>query len=171
MNSHSAKLNGLRIAPRKVRLVADMVRGLSVNEAEARLSLARQRAAKPLLKLLKSAVAGARAKELDPDKLFISEIRVDQGQMLKRFMARAQGRGVQIQKKMSHVILGLGENPSQGRSRFTMPAKAKKKSKDEAPRPKTKRVKKAIKDEVEPEKKTEKTGFIKRSFGRKTGDA
>jgi large subunit ribosomal protein L22 len=174
MNSHTVKLNGLRLAPRKVRLVADLVRGLSVNEAEARLSLDRHRAAKPLLKLLRSAIAGARQKELDPDALFISEIRVDQGVMMKRFMARAQGRGVQIQKKSSHIILGLGENPSQGRARFTVPQPKKRKSSDEPKRPAPRPKKKPATEEKDPEKPVrpgKKEGIVKRTFGRKSGEA
>jgi large subunit ribosomal protein L22 len=145
---------------------------MSVNEAEARLSLDRHRAAKPLLKLLRSAMAGARQKELDPEALFISEIRVDQGVMMKRMMARAQGRGVQIQKKASHIILGLGENPSQGRPRFTVPHPKKRKAGEEAPRkvaPKAK--KKPAPEEAASDKLKEKSGFIKRSFSRKAGEA
>jgi large subunit ribosomal protein L22 len=170
MNSHTVKLNGLRLAPRKVRLVADLVRGMSVNEAEARLSLDRHRAAKPLLKLLRSAMAGARQKELDPEVLFISEIRVDQGIMMKRFMARAQGRGVQIQKKSSHIILGLGENPNQSRGRFTVPQSKKKASKEVKEKPVARKKAKPVKDEA-PKEKKEKAGVVKRTFSRKAGEA
>jgi large subunit ribosomal protein L22 len=157
------------MAPRKVRLIASVVRGMAVNEAEARLSIDRHRAAGPLLKLLRSAVNGALKKEMDPEKLFISEIRVDQGSMLKRYMPRAQGRGVMIQKKMSHIILGLGENPSQRPARFTMPVREKKKPADEGGRKKP--VKKAQPKDEKPEVKEPKTGFFKRSFGRKSGEA
>lgn len=169
MPQHTAKLNDLRIAPRKVRLVADLLRGLSVNEAEARLTVDRHRASKPLLKLLHSALAGARAKELNTEDLYVEVIRVDQGPMLKRYMARAQGRGVTIQKKTSHITLGLGANPSQGSGRFTMPEK-KKKSKSER---EEKRVRAPRKKEVaaeKPEKKPE-GGFFKRAFGRKSPSA
>ena len=90
MEKQIAKLNYLRMAPRKVRLVASLLRGLSVNEAEAQLILMRKRAAKPILKLLRSAVAGAKSKKgMDIDKLIVSSIMVDGGPMLKRYMARA----------------------------------------------------------------------------------
>ena len=87
MQQYTAKLNYLRIAPRKVRSVADLIRGMSVNDAEAQLLMVRRRPAQPLLKLLRSAVANAKNKQVNPDHLFIAEIRVDQGPMLKRIMA------------------------------------------------------------------------------------
>ncbi len=168
MTNHKAQLKNLQIAPRKVRLIADFIRGMSVNEAEARLLLDRHRASKPILKLLRSAVNGAEKKEMDPQTLFISEIRVDQGPMLKRYMPRAQGRGVVIQKKMSHVILGLGENPAQKPAQFIMPVKAKRSSEPEAKATQPKRAKKA--DSEAPTKK--ESGTTKRGiFRRKSGDA
>ena len=103
-----AKLNYLHIAPRKVRLVANALRGLSVNEAEAQLLFRPQRSSEPLLKLLRSAVANAKnSQKLNADKLVIEAIQVNQGPMLKRFMPRAMGRATPIHKKMSHVILVL----------------------------------------------------------------
>src|ERR1700734_2859952 len=111
MTEQTAKLNFLRIAPRKVRSVADLVRGLSVNDAEAQLLVQRRRPAKSLLKLLRSAVSNAKTnKQLNPDHLFIKEIRVDQGPMLKRILPRARGSASPIQKKMSHVTITLGVN-------------------------------------------------------------
>ena len=100
-----ATLRYLRIAPRKVRVVADLVRGLSVNDAEAQLIVERRRPAGPLLKLLRSAVAGAgNDRRLEPAKLYVKEIRVDKGPMLKRVLPRARGVATPIQKKMSHVL-------------------------------------------------------------------
>lgn len=111
MEKQIAKLNYLRMAPRKVRLVASLLRGLSVNEAEAQLILMRKRAAKPILKLLRSAVDGAKGKKgMNIDKLIVSSIMVDGGPMLKRYMPRAQGRMAEIQKKMSHITMTLVEN-------------------------------------------------------------
>ena len=99
------------MAPRKVRSVADLIKGLSVNEAEAQLMFLSRRAAKPILKLLRSAVASAKAKgKLNIEKLTIDSIRVDGGPMLKRYMPRAQGRMAEIQKKMSHITLTVAEN-------------------------------------------------------------
>ena len=110
MTTQTVKLNYLRMAPRKVRSVASLIRGLSVNEAEAQLLAQTRRPSKVILKLLRSAVASAKNKQMNVDHLFVQEIRVDQGPMLKRFLPRARGSASPIQKKMSHVILTLGVN-------------------------------------------------------------
>ena len=113
------KLNYLRMAPRKVRLVASLINGMSVNEAEAQLLFVTKRAAKPILKLLRSAVAAAKAKgKLNMEILKIESIRVDGGPMLKRYMARAQGSMAEIQKKMSHITLILAEDMKAKNSRY-----------------------------------------------------
>src|ERR1700734_1563666 len=108
MKTQTAKLNFLRIAPRKTRSVADLIRGLPVDQAEAQLLVQRRRPAKALLKLLRSAVANAKNNKLNADHLFVSEIRVDGGPMLKRSLPRARGSASPIQKKMSHVTITLG---------------------------------------------------------------
>ncbi len=101
-----AKLNYLRIAPRKVRLVADLIRGKSVKDAQALLNFSLKKAAFPLKKLLNSARENAKNNfHLDEDTLYISEIKVDEGPKLKRWRARARGRAAEIQKKSSHVTL------------------------------------------------------------------
>lgn len=167
---HTVHLRNLDIAPRKTRLVADAVRGLSVNEAEARLLMQSKRAAGPILKLLRSAKAGAAAKDLNPDSLYIQSIRVDQGQMLKRFMPRARGSASSIQKKMSHVILVLGEDPHAKPPRFTITAQKKaKKTGEERP---TRRRKTATEESPEREEKAsgrQNKGFFRRTFNRKSG--
>ena len=105
-----ASLKYLRIAPRKVRLVADLIRGLDVEEAKSLLSLERKRAAKSLLKLLNSAISNAKNNfHLSEDNLYIKTIRVDQGPTLKRYFPRAQGRATLIQKKTSHIFIELAE--------------------------------------------------------------
>lgn len=106
----AAKLRYLRQSPRKVRLVADALRGLTVAKAEAHLRFTSKAAAVPLLKLLISAVANAEHNfQLKKDNLFIKEIRVDQGPALKRWKPRAFGRASGIRKETTHVILILGE--------------------------------------------------------------
>lgn len=167
MKQQMAKLNYLHIAPRKVKLLADILKGLPVGEAEARLLLQSQRASGPLLKLLRSAVANAKNNQkLSGEKLFISGIRVDQGPMLKRVLPRAQGRATPIHKKMSHVTLIIEERPQAAPPRFTIipPPKKKKKA------PKESRVKKpkpTVASEEKPKPK-EKVGFFKKIFRRKT---
>jgi len=105
-----AKLNYLRIASRKVRLVADMIRRKKVEEAQIILGFAKKRGARPLLKLLNSALANAKNNfQLDMNNLYISKITVDEGPKLKRWMPRARGRASEIQKKTSHITLVLNE--------------------------------------------------------------
>src|SRR3989338_6284087 len=101
MKQQLAQLNYLKISRRKVRLIANTIRGLSIRDAEAQLLLRVQRSAKPLLKLLRSAVANARNNKLDAARLFISDIRVNPGPMLKRIFPPAQRPATPIHKKMS----------------------------------------------------------------------
>ncbi len=163
--TQTATLRYLHIAPRKVRLIADTLRGLSAHEAEAQLMLRVQRSAKPLLKLLQSAIANAKNNQkLDPNKLVISEIRVDQGPVLKRFLPRAQGRATPILKKMSHVTVTLSESTSR-KDRFTFAPKVKKsatKKSAEAKKPKI------SVEESQTNKGKEKGGFFKKMFQRKS---
>lgn len=112
-----AELNYLRISPRKVRLVSGLIRGLAVKDAETQLRFLPKRASLPLLKLLKSAVANAEHNfSIEKRGLVISEIRVDQGPVLKRFRARAFGRAAQILKRTSHVTLVLESKITKGAS-------------------------------------------------------
>ncbi len=105
-----ASLSFLRIAPRKVRIVADNVRGMPVGEALAMLKFTPQSAAKPLAKLLRSAVANAEQKggHVDVDALYVKTLTVDGGPKLRRFMARAMGRAFRVEKRTSHVYVELG---------------------------------------------------------------
>lgn len=103
-----AKLRHLRIAPRKVRLVVDLIRGKKVEEARVLLSFTTKKASQALLKLLNSAVANAKNNfQLDPAHLYISKITADEGPKYKRWMARARGQASPIQKKTSHITLVL----------------------------------------------------------------
>jgi large subunit ribosomal protein L22 len=105
-----ASLRFLRIAPRKVRLVADEVRGQKVGDALAMLKYTPQSAAQPLAKLLRSAVANAEQKggRVDVDALFVKTLTVDGGPKMRRFMPRAMGRAYRVEKKTSHVYVELG---------------------------------------------------------------
>ncbi|MDP2909466.1 MAG: 50S ribosomal protein L22 [bacterium] len=110
MAESKAKLSYLRIAPRKVRLVADMVRGKKVGEAGNILNFAVKRGAGPVLKLLHSAIANAENNlHLNKDNLYISKITVDEGPKFKRVMPRARGSASPIQKKTSHITIVLSE--------------------------------------------------------------
>lgn len=104
----TVKLNYLRIAPRKVRLAADLIRGKTVSEAEDLLKFMRKKAARALEKLLKSATATAGNDfKLERSNLYISKITVDEGPTLKRHRARGRGRIFSIFKRTSHIALTL----------------------------------------------------------------
>jgi large subunit ribosomal protein L22 len=106
----TAKLRYLRITPRKVRVVADLIRGKNVNQALAQLAYVEKRAAEPLAKLLRSAVANADQAgkgQVDVDQLRVKSLMVDQGPSLRRFMPRAMGRAFKVLKKTSHISLVL----------------------------------------------------------------
>lgn len=122
-----ATLNNLRISPRKVRLVTDLVRGLDINRATAQLQFLSKRSAKPVLKLLQSAQSNASNNfGIDKDNLFVKEIFVSQGRVLKRWMPRAFGRVSPVLKRTSHITLVLGEiDPTKAKkSTKTQDAKA-----------------------------------------------
>lgn len=105
-----AHLRYLRVAPRKVRLVADDVRGLPVQEALDLLTFARKSAAIDLSKLIRSAVANADRKGgIDVDNLVVKTVMVDQGPTIRRFLARARGSASRINKKTSHITVVLEE--------------------------------------------------------------
>ena len=181
MKQQITKLNNLHIAPRKVRLITDTLKGLPVQEAEAQLLMRPQRSSRPLLKLLRSAAANAQNNQkLERSKLFVSKILVNQGPMLKRFLPRAMGRATPIQKKSSHVILVLEEAKGAFSERFTITPPPKKEKKEKKPRRPgkagvsteasgiNKREKGKIEKEERIEKKREKVGFFKRLFRRKS---
>jgi large subunit ribosomal protein L22 len=105
-----AKLKFGRVAPRKARLVADLVRGKGAEEALNILTFTRKAAARTVIKLLKSAIANATQKKtVDIDRLIIKKITVDQGPTMKRFQPRALGRATMIRKRTSHILIVLDE--------------------------------------------------------------
>lgn len=100
----------IRISPRKVREVVDLIRGKKIGEAIAILKFTPKRAATAVEKVIKSAVANAEHnQELDRDALYVSEVFVDQGPTLKRFKPRAMGRADLIRKKTSHITVVVRE--------------------------------------------------------------
>jgi large subunit ribosomal protein L22 len=106
----SAKLSYLRIAPRKVRLLADLVRGKNVKEAQTVLGFTVKKGSLPILKLLNQAVNSAVNNfQLEPENLYIFKIAVDEGSKYKRWRPRAHGQAYEIQKKTSHITLVLEE--------------------------------------------------------------
>ncbi len=108
----TAKLSNYRQAPRKVRLIAGLVRGKSVDVALLELDHRAKRAAPQFAKLIKSALANAKALGMPVEALYVKEVRVDKGPVLKRSRPRAQGRAFPIHKHTSHIILTLAERAS-----------------------------------------------------------
>lgn len=103
-----ASITNSRHTPRKMRLVADLIKGKKVDEALSILSLAPKRAASTLLKLLKSAVANAKNQGVSVENLIIEKCSVDKGIVFKRFMPVARGSAHPILKRTSHIDLVLG---------------------------------------------------------------
>ena len=110
-----ARLSNYRVSPRKARLLADEIRGKGLEEALLILDLSTKRFARPMAKLLRSALANAQEKNdrdragIDIDNLVVSRVWVDQGPSMWRIRARAQGRASWIQRRTSHVDVILAE--------------------------------------------------------------
>lgn len=108
----SAIARNIRQSPRKVRLVASLIRGLGVSDALAQLSHTTKAARMPIEKLLHSAVANAENNfQKSREHLFVQEIRVDEAAVLRRWRPRAFGRAAPIRKAACHIIIGLSERP------------------------------------------------------------
>ena len=105
-----AHLRYVRISPRKVKIVCDLIRGKSIPQATALLLSTPKAASEPLLKLLNSAAANAENNHnMDPEKLYVSQVFANPGPIIKRIMPRAQGRAYRINKRTSHVTIAVAE--------------------------------------------------------------
>ena len=105
----TAKVTFVRIAPRKVQIVLDLIRNQPAEKAMEILKYTPKAACEVVSKLLKSAMANAENKDMDMSKLYVAECYVCQGPTLKRIRPRAQGRAFRINKKTSHITLVLKE--------------------------------------------------------------
>jgi len=106
-----AQLRNFRMSASKVRLVADIIRGKSAGDVKNILEFILRKVVMALKKLLDSAIANAENNyNLDPDTLFLKTVMVDEGQVMKRFVPRAQGRAAKILKRSSHVTIELAAN-------------------------------------------------------------
>jgi len=103
-----AVLKNYRQSPRKVRLIADLIRGKKVNKALALLEFVDKRAANPFAKVIRSAAANAKQAGNDVDALTIKKVTVDKGTTYKRFMPRARGSASPINRRNSHITVELG---------------------------------------------------------------
>ena len=105
-----AYLRYVRIAPRKVQIVCDLIRGKDAGAAMAILMQTPKAASEPVMKLLKSAAANAENNhQMDPEKLYVSTCYANPGPIIKRIMPRAQGRAYRINKRTSHVTIAVSE--------------------------------------------------------------
>ena len=123
-----ASLSQYRQSPRKVRLVADMIRGKDANTALTILTLVPKKAGLPIKKLLQSAISNAKNSGADVDTLVVKEMRVDGGVVMKRQMPRAFGRAYGINKRTSHINLVLETKQDKSEARNS---KSETKSKKE----------------------------------------
>lgn len=106
----TAKLRAARISAQKARLVADQIRGKHIEQAVEILTFSPKKAAAIILKLLNSAIANAENNEnADIDALYVAEIQVGEGMTMKRFAARAKGRGTRILKRTSNIFIRVAE--------------------------------------------------------------
>lgn len=122
-----AHARSLRIAPRKVRLVTELVKNLSVEQAITQLNFANKKAAPMIVKLLKSALANAEHNfSLKPEDLYIKSITCDMGPVMKRYFPRARGSAFTIRHKLSHVHVVLEERPGKAKKRRARLAPAAK---------------------------------------------
>ena len=105
-----ATVKTVRVTPRKARLVLDLVRGKSVDEAQATLQFMPNKAATVIAKVIKSAAANAvHNHQMDADRLFVKACYADEGVVMKRFMPRAKGNAAQILKRTSHITVVVSD--------------------------------------------------------------
>lgn len=178
----TANLKNLRISPRKVRLVANSIVGMDVNDALSHLKHIVKKTSTPLEKLLKSSLANAENNfGLDRENMFVKKILVGEGTRLKRWLPRAQGRATLILKRTSHIKLELEER-IEGKNRKSKQQLEKERKKRESEKEemlkkeaeasekaeKEKKVSKGVLSEKESAKKGQEKGFLKKVFQRKS---
>ncbi|MDI3496325.1 MAG: large subunit ribosomal protein [Patescibacteria group bacterium] len=172
-----ASLKHLRMSPQKIRLVLDLVRGLSTVDALNQLKFINKKAAEPVAKLISSAVANAENNfNLDKNNLRIKEIRADEGATLKRWMPKAHGRATTIRKRATHISVTLEEIVASGKGKkkevvLEKPVKLEdltKEAEKTTKTAKTAKVNKKINPEKENTKKVaapDKTKMFRRKAG------
>jgi len=152
-----AKMKYVRMSPRKVRLVVNLIRNLPVVEALDQLKFINKKAAKPVEKLLKSAIANAEHNfNLEKNNLIIKKFTVDEGPTLHRFLPRAHGRATPLRKRDSHLNIVLSEIIASAKTKIKKvkletPVKLETKPKTEAKI----KIKQAKEEEIKPDKKKE----------------
>jgi large subunit ribosomal protein L22 len=169
----TAKLSYIRIAPRKMRLLADLVRNKKVDKAMVLLDFNLKKGGVPLKKLLAQTIANAKdnsesGKQLDSSLFYISKITVDEGPKLKRWRARARGRAARIHKKTSHITIVVDEIKEDKKvKKVITEAKEKKEKEKETKTIDKKKIKTFKPEKREKFKPVKETKGSKRVFRRK----
>ena len=132
MANATAQLHTYRQSPRKVRLLADLVRGKGVNQALSVLKFANKRATGPIIKLIESAVANAKVQGMNTDQLVVEKITVDGGQVLYRRLPMSRGRAFRMRKRTSHVLVSLSERSDVKAEKVVIGSKPKRVAKSPA---------------------------------------
>jgi large subunit ribosomal protein L22 len=128
VKASNAKLSYAMISPYRCRLVANLIRGKTIEDASRLLLLEHKKAAKILYKLLKSAMSNAEQKGVaDLERLYVSDLQVNEGPRIKRWMPRSQGRADQRLSRTSHIIMGLAEKTGVAKAKTAATPKAAKK--------------------------------------------
>jgi large subunit ribosomal protein L22 len=166
-----ASVGDMHISPRKVRLVTDLLKNLTIQQARLQLSLLSKKAAHPILKLLNSAAASARHNfDLDPEKLRVKNITVNQGNVMKRYKPRAQGRASPIRRRTARVEVILIAEGAAVLKKARKPAKTQEvtENREETEVVET-TAKTYVKEDVKAKKVTPRfVNLRKRLFNRKT---
>jgi large subunit ribosomal protein L22 len=176
-----ASARHLHIAPRKMRLVTNLVNGMNAMDALVQLQHANKKASPMLIKLLQSAIANAKNNfSLEPEHLYIKSITADMGKVMKRYFPRARGSAFTIRRKMSHINLVLEERKQRKASKVKLgflgrPQKEEKvESIDQkeatSQKPSSEEKKKSQVFKTDEQQKMNKVANKRRLFNRKTGE-
>lgn len=169
----------LHIAPRKIRLVTNLLKGMNVSTAMVQLQHMHKKAAPLVARLVKSAVANAKNNfSLDPDSLFIKSISADMGKTLKRYFPRARGSAFVIRRKLSHVNIVLEEKKTgkAAKSRISLFKKKEEPAPDSADKIEAtnkkpvKEVKRQFVGKTDEQRKMNTVANKRRLFNRKSGE-
>lgn len=156
----SAKLNYIRISPRKVRIMTSLIKGLDGREAVSQLERTVKRSSVPLRKLLQSAMHnGENNFGIDKDNMYVHEVKVGEGPTLKRWMPRAFGRAAQIRKRTSKIEIILEER-IEGRGRKTKEQMEEEKKKRMAEKEKREQALKKEREQAKKESKQSVSGIL-----------
>lgn len=170
-----ANLNHLRMSPRKVRLVIDVIRKMPIDKALDQLQFLNKLASAPVKKLIESAIANAEHNfSIERSNLYIKEIKADEAVTLKRWMPRAHGRATVLRKRACHIKLTLAEIVESGKktarkSKLEAPVKLEQVAADADKRTKKDLKKEEKKASTKANADTSGKGFTTKNFNRKSG--